>query len=297
MYINIIPPRILGFTLCSLMSFSLVLADYDDEEEEPEQDFLFLNEEAYVQEEGEWQIDLSTSFAGGLEKELESEDELSEAMAEFDEFTFELAMEYGFTEDFQVEMELLWMQVDGSLEDGADPADFEFDDSVSGIADAEIAFAYRLLEESEEQPTVTIALEIMAPIGDDEFTADTWGFGPSIAVSKSLERAGYIHANLGYEIVNGAVEGDEEVDERELFYGVSYAYPLSEESYLLLEIAGATEKEESIEEGSETTRTLYFAPGYVYETEGAAAIGISAALGLTDDSFDWIASARISWEF
>ena len=136
----------------------------------------------------------------------------------------------------------------------------------------------------------------MAPIGDDKLSAEAWGFGPSILISKSLEEAGFIHANLGYEFVNGAVEGDESVDERELFYGVSYAYPLSSESYLLLEIAGAKEKEKSIEEGSETTRTLYFAPGFVFENEGAS-VGISAGLGLTDDSYDWITSARISWEF
>lgn len=267
------------------------------EEEAPEQDFLFLNEEAYVQEWGEWQIDLTFSFAGGMTSEFEGEEgEDIEGTIDLSQSEFGLAVEYGITENLQLEFELSWLssEADLSLEDADDAP--EFDPDSEGWSDAELALAYRLIEESEALPTITLGLELSVPIGSSELTSDAWGFGPFLSLSKELGELGFIHANLGYEVMNGVEEGDEAVDERELVYGIAYAYPLFDDGFLLLELAGSREKETS-EDASETVDLLYIAPGLVFEVSELVSLGASVGAGLTDESFDWIAAIRASWEF
>lgn len=259
--------------------------DDDDEHEAPEQDFLFLLDEAYTQEEGELQLDFSVDVA----TDLTEEEGAFESSA--DETTYSLAFEYGITDNLTVEAEIPFISYE--VEVGAEEVD------ESGIGDIEIELAYQFVRESAGTPALAFSIGVAAPTGDHEkgLGTDTWGYELALNLSRNFADDWFFHANLGYEQVNDAKEGDdEEVDETELYYGFALAFEATHSSTILLEYLGIEEEEDEDGE-TEEEESGYVSLGYVYETESELELGLAYAGGTTDESFDNRLIFKLAYEW
>ena len=146
------------FTLSSIVLFSIapltVIADEDEGQE-----FLFLLDEGYVQESGEWQINALADF-----DTEESEQEL------------EIEVEYGFTENFQIEVEVEYENEEDASEFGPLGVELSYGWEVSDIAFA-IGVNTAIPTESEQDSSYGLSLRSSTDIVDDIF----------------------IHGNIGYQ--------------------------------------------------------------------------------------------------
>ena len=261
------------------------MQDAEPDDEIEEQDFLFFLDEAYTQDNGEWQVSLSVGYFDNL-REGTAEDEQAQHS---DLWIGLLGVEYGITDRLQVEFELPYLRLTVHEDETARD---------SGIGDLEFAVGYALIEETDESPQLTAGLEIIAPTGDESagLGTGTWGWGPFLALSKQVSGQWYLHANLAFQISNNVEEDGERFDERELEYGLAAVYQPTDNVDLILELVGAYERAQA-DEGTEHGRVLQLAPGIKYEFENGLEVGVAAAFGLTDDTYDSGVLVKLQYEF
>ena len=259
-----------------------------EEDEYAEQDFLFLLEEAYTQDQGEWQFSLSLGYFDNLEEE--ETDEQAVVDKRTDLWAGLLGVEYGITDRLQIELELPYLRQE------IEEADETSRDS--GIGDVEFALGYALIEEQRNAPQLTAGLEVVAPTGDEDngLGAGAWGWGPFVALSKQVIPKLYLHANLAYQMTNDAEEDGEKQDERELEYGIAAVYQPTDELDLILELVGAYEKEKN-DEATEHSNALQLVPGIKYEMENELQVGAAVVVGLNNDTFDIGGMVKLQYEF
>ncbi len=262
-----------------------IRADEDGEHEVERQDFLFLVNEAYLEEEGEWQFVIQSGFLNGLESEEHGE------TVEEDLFFVDVEFEYGITDSITLELALPYERIELS-----EPG--EGSESFSGIGDGEIGLAFALIQESEDSPALTLALEGSFPSGDEDegLGRGVWGWEASLISSKRLAYNLYVHSHLGFEFANNVIEEGELSDEREYSYGLALAQQVTEDAFILLELSGEYEEEKSLGE-TESGHALYLGPGAFIELESGWEVGANLVIGLTDDSYDWGGRMQASIEF
>ena len=146
------------FTLSGIALFSVApITSIADEDEG--QEFLFLLDEGYVQESGEWQINAIADF-----NTEESEQEL------------EIEVEYGFTDHFQIEVEIEYENEEDASEFGPIGVELSYGWEASDIAFA-IGVNTAIPTESEQDSSYGLSLRSSTDIFDDIF----------------------IHGNIGYQ--------------------------------------------------------------------------------------------------
>ncbi|WP_108812098.1 transporter [Sphingorhabdus sp. Alg231-15] len=239
----------------------------DTENEFEGQEILFLLEEAYTQEKGEWQIGAS------LNQSLEGPDERA----------WELEVEYGITNRLQLFVEL------------------PFVDSVNntgGIGDPEIGLDYALMKDTGGNiPEFTVGAAIMLPTGDNDNGPGMGGFGYQLSarISKALASGIFVHGLAEYEAVPDARQDGADLSLREYGFGAGFAYAPIDDLYLITEYLWAKEREK--QNGfTETEVEQLLSFGVTYEFANDISIGLGGAVGLNSDS-ESKAFALAQWEF
>mgnify|MGYP001824644750 FL=1 len=203
------PLTYIGVFFLSLLLFCIQAFAVEEEDDAyPEQDFLFFLEEAYTQDQGEWQFSLAAGYFDNLLEEETDGQAVSNRRTDL--WLGLLGVEYGITNRLQIEFELPYLRQEIE-EDEATGGD-------RGVGDVEFVLGYALIEEGSGSPQLTAGLEIIAPTGDEDagLGAGAWGWGPFLALSKQVVPKWYLHANLALQMTNDAEEGGEKKDEREL---------------------------------------------------------------------------------
>ena len=239
-------------------------ADADDGLDEAAHEFLFLIEEAYTQEAGEWQFGVAFdhAFEGSVSQ-------------------YSVEVEYGITERLQLEAEL-------PVTDG---------EGVYGVGDVEFSVAYALLKESEgASPEFTIAVSAVAPTGDadDGLGTGDWGFEASAQLSKKLRDGLYAHIVGGREWTpNGGADAEHL---SEWLFGLGAAAYAGDRFALIAEYLREMERE--IEQGvTERAVEEYASAGFGYEVFEDVTVGASGAVGLNDESDDVRLIVKFQAEF
>ncbi|MEL7197855.1 MAG: transporter [Pseudomonadota bacterium] len=221
-------------------------SDDDDDEDEPEQqEALFVLEEAFTQEEGEWQIGfaLTQSLEEGSEREWEAE------------------IEYGLTERLQIEAEFEFDQESGENE----------------IGDFELGLAYAIVEsEASGEPEVTLGAAILIPSGDGEGDTSGVGFELSLAASQEVTEGVFAHANFGYSDAATRDFGAFRLEQNEWSAGAALAYGFAVEWFVIGEYEFAREAE-NIGLGAERVSSHTAALGVRGEVAEEFTIGLGGA--------------------
>lgn len=224
-----------------------------------QQDFLFLLEEAYTQEAGEWQASAS------LDRQFNPGSSL-----------VELDLEYGITERLQLSVQLPW-----SHEPGA-----------SGLSASELAIDYAVLkDEGFATPELTIGAAVIAPTGDDDVSLNGWGYEVSLRTSKLVLPATYVHGMVAYERVTS--EGESAA---EWSLGGGLAFRPSRCLTLIGEYIHEIERETDGLGATERQSEDFLSGGIVFEIADDLLIGAGGALNLQDsDEHRLLASVQIEW--
>ncbi|MEL6876689.1 MAG: transporter [Pseudomonadota bacterium] len=196
------------------LSQPALASDDDDDDDEPEQqEVLFVLEEAFTQEKGEWQIGfaLSQSLEEGGEREWEAE------------------IEYGLTERLQIEAEFEFEQESGENE----------------IGDIELGLAYAIVEsEASGEPEVTLGAAILIPSGDGEGDASGVGFELLLAASQEVTEGLFAHANFGFSEAATRDFDTFRLNQSEWSAGAALAYGFADEWFVIGEYEFAREAED-----------------------------------------------------
>lgn len=226
-----------------------------------EQDYLFLLEEAYTQEKGEWQA--SFAWDRGLDSQHNN---------------FGIEFEYGITDRFQVTAELPLARGAGTTRAG----------------DLEFAADYALLKEADgDIAELTLGVGASAPVGDDEIGAGEWGYEVSLRASKQLAPDIYGYLSWGYEwLPNG---GREAQYADEWIFGVGAAWRAADDVIIISEYLRARESEQGLFEDERETQT-YFSGGIAIEIVDDVLLGAAGAVGLNDNSETrFLAKLQAEW--
>lgn len=280
--------------LAVVMAMTVPATAFCEEEGEggEEQDFLFLMSEAYTQRQGEWQFGFSAGYFDNLEAtEIDEADEDELLDVETNAYQYDLEVEYGITDRLQVEFAIPYLS-----EEVTTAGDENTED---GIGDIELGIGYALLQEKDGLVALTAGLEVSAPTGDEGkgLGAGSWGWEPYLGISKSFAEKFFVHAQVSYGITNNAEEDGEEVDEREIGYGVAVVYRPVEQIDLIAEFVGERSEEEDSAGVEEDTHTQYLVAGLKYEFENELQLGVGVPVGLNSESFDIGAMVKVQYEF
>lgn len=232
-----IAPKTTTVLLCLSCGYAAADADPADEQRH---EFLFLLDEGYVQEKGEWQVNFS------IDSDIDAADT-----------EFELELEYGISDRFQIEAEL------------------EADDSNGPeISELEVAYSF-----AADNRALTFGIGALPPAEGDS----SWGYSLSTRTSVLLGGETFLHASVGYESLS-------ETSEREL--GLALATTFDSGVTAVLEGTIAEERE-----SNQSSTLGFVSLGAHVDVLDDSVLGLSVAFGLTDAAPDLRAILRFSVEW
>ena len=203
------------------------------------QEFLFMTEEAYLQEKGEWQVSFSSLYRD--RKTTKEDDEINLE----DMWQLSTEIEYGLSDWLQIEVEIPFLYIDKKTTEDSEVSHFD----ESGLGDIETGISIRLFEEDEDlwwAHTVSAGFGIAWPSGDWKkgFGTDRFGWEAGLSISKMLEQWAY-HLSGGFGIVDEARERGESsrTDIHEFELGVALVYRPTEKLDLICESFAEYEQE------------------------------------------------------
>lgn len=263
-----------------------------DEHEFEGQQFLFLTEDAYTQEEGEWQVSFVSQYSE--RKRSKEGDEKKQK----DRWQWITEIEYGLTDRLQFEVGIPFAHVDKkTTEDGTTTHLSE-----TGISDIETGMRLKLFDEDQSKwwsSTVSAGFGIAWPSGRwrKDLGTDRFGWETNLAMSKTSERWAY-HLAGGFGMVDGAREQGEsgQTDIESFEVAGALVYRPAAELDILCELFAEFEEEKSGAGKSHETE-FYVAPGFGYEWFENFDVGMSVPIGLTDDSYDWQIMLKVQYEW
>ena len=270
---------------------SITFADEAQEEFEG-QEFLFMTEEAYTQEKGQWQLSFSTQYMD--RKTTKEGDEVKIK----DQWQWIMEAEYGLSDWFQVSLEVPFASVHKKTMEDNETTDF----NKAGIGDLETAIRLRLLEEDASKwwsPTATIGFELTWPTGHwrRDLGTDRFGWEGNLSLSKTVDKWAY-HLTGGFGMTNDAKEQGESdtVDIEEFELSGALVHSPTDRWDIICELSAEFETEDS---GSSRNHEVefYITPGVKYELFEDFAIGMAAPVGLTDESYDWGIMIKLQYEW
>jgi len=257
------------------ISFALTLpassSAADFESEEYKQDFLFLLEEAYTQEQDEWQFGLAYQQVNYQSTSMQ---------AHLSDVFWELGLEYGFTNHFQIELSLPYQQ-SSWYQNGVKI-------NTSALANPELDLIYQILEEEGAIPAVSLGLggvipvsSAKEPIRSDEFRSEFF-----ISTSKYFHGLGFTHANLAYSAFN-------EGGDAEFSYGVAFVRPLSENYAAIIEYLA----ERSVDTSEDNEELAQFSIGFSYQNEHGLSAGVAYIEGNNKQALENAIALKLQYEF
>lgn len=266
--------QILATMAISLLLVSLAgipaLAETEEEGFSPE---LFLVDDAYAPEKGEFGIWLQPQYYNDDEGTLT---------------LINLSAEYGITDRL-----LLEVSYEGYKKIDPDMAGASAE---SGTGDLSIGLMYALGDDDAETH-FAVGLEVALSTGDfDKGLTEGYNvYEPFVAVSHDLASGASLHANLSYGIVDQKEKetGMPAEEENEVGIAAAYVHPLGDSMALMFE--AAMESNEWLADGEETEGMA--GPALAWQSESGIQVGAAVQFGLTDDSADWAALLNIGKEF
>lgn len=152
-----------------------------------------------------------------------------------------------------------------------------------GLGDISLVAKWRILDEQERFPAVTLKPSVKLATGDVGTGEVDWGL---IGVLTKEIKPFVFHMNLGYTWVGVTHEDD-------VFnYGLAAHLPITEEFHLLGEITGETNSDP--EADSDPLSVLF---GFMYITPWGTIFDTAVSAGLTDASPDYTLTAGLTHEF
>ncbi len=235
------------------------LADQDDDPR-PEQDFLFLLEEGYVQDRNEWQVELAVNRERNGKTDWRTD----------------LGVEYGITGRVQAELSIPYRNLET-------PAGSRRSD----IGDIELGLTFAALRETDISPQLALSIETSAPTGDADggTGAGAWSYGFGIAASKNVSEHLFLHVNAAHERLNNGFGDDETFDGREWFLGAGGVVEVTRALAVAVEYTFEHERENSNAETG-TEQSSLFSIGLIYQPFDEVAVGLAGVLGLNDQAPD-----------
>ncbi len=277
-----------AFLLCALCSAS---GDIEKEEFEG-QEFLFLTEEAYTQQKGQWQISISSQYFERKKSKEADEVKLR------NQWQWTAEVEYGLSNWLQFEVEIPFQHVHKKTTE---------DDEIThlgetGISDVETGLKIKLFDENDDtwlSHTVSAGFELTWPSGRwrKDLGSDRIGWEACLSVSKTFDKWAY-HLTGGFGFTNDAREQGESSTSDETEYEVAAAlvYSPAETFDLICELIAEFERETS--NTSESHRDEIYALGGVKcELFDDFEAGIGIPIGLTSKSYDWGLIVKIQYEW
>ncbi len=235
----------------------------DEDSEFIEQDFLFQFEEAYTQEKGETQIGGKFDHGFGPSSSV-----------------FEFEIEYGITDRIEV-------SVEAPIVVGPGPA---------GTGDIEFGVDYALTMDNGSVPALTIGFGASAPTGNEDAGrgVDAWSYETSLRASKRITDNFYGHAMGAYEWTpNGGADADML---SAWAFGVGAALRTTDKLTLIAEYLREAEREK--EAGMVERETeAFLSAGAIVELNKFVSIGVAGAAGVSDESADARALAKMQIEW
>lgn len=293
--------------LCVVLNIDSNSAAMADEEEEKyeEQQFLFMMEEAYTQEKGEWQAGFTSQYLDGKKsREVEHEDgEREDKLKIKDEWQWIAEIEYGVVDWLQLEVEIPFVYVDKrTIKESENGGRTVTDLKSTGIGDISGGIGIRLLKEDVDKwwfPTISTGFEVIFPTGNwkKDLGTDKFGWEAKIALSKAIDQF-VIHLTGAIGITNNAREEGEagEKDVKEFEYGAALVYRPEDRLDFIFEAFAEFEEEES--EGNKNYETeFHVTPGVRYELFEDFEIGAGIPIGLTHESYDWGFITKVQYEW
>lgn len=267
------------------------LCDSEHREDEG-QEFLFLLDEAYLQYQGQWQVEFQSEYLSG-KKTIEGDEKTKQSM-----WQWTAAAEYGLTDWLQFEIEVPFASVYRKTIDDGEITRLE----KAGIADIETSLKLRLFEEQENEllsPMISAVFSINWPSGSWRrgLGCDVYGFGWGLCFSKTMENWAY-HINVELGIANDAREAGESAtsDSTGFELGGAVVRSLSDRLDLACELLAEFEREKS--SGSEEHETeVMVSPGIIYELAEDLQVGIAVPIGLTSESYNYGITAKLQYEW
>jgi len=244
---------------------------------------LFRLEEAYTQEQGEWQLRLTPEYLERTERESELTGltTIERTRTGVRSFVSTLDVEYGLTDRLELTAALpALLHADREvrvqeLDDGFPTSSTTTDSDHAAIGDLSMGLAFAVLEETRLGPALTVELGLSVPTGDrsESFGSGKVVGGPALALTKSFGPF-FATANLDFTF------GDEF---RAYGYGIGLLYLLGETGWgVAAEFEGETER--SLEEDA-TERSLNLLPSVTYGWVDAGGrawqLGVGVPVGLT----------------
>lgn len=276
------PFYILCFNITVLLTMSIsVLADDIDDINALEQDFLFLIEEGYTQEQGEWQIGSSYSITRYQLDKLANNSENR---------TLTLNIEYGVTDRFQIEFTLPYLQ--SKMHTYSTDNNFHNTIKESGLEDSEVEVSYQVIKESDNMPAISVGFGMSMPSStNDTFKTENLSVEGSLKASKYLDEIGYIHSSISYET-------NKENNETEVNAGVAFVRPFNDSWSIMLEYLFEKEKETELDSNeSESELLSYISIGASYENNKGLLFGLAYAYGNDKTVLDSSLMLKIQYEF
>ncbi len=201
-----------------------------------------------------------------------------------------LVIEYGFTDDWQVEIELNPVQ-DREGGDG---------ESANGIGDLELGTKYSFMNIGGSTFHAAVGLDVVVPVGDpdQDLGEGLLEFEPYVALGRDFPELNNAHlfGQVGLALVRrsrGTDSGEEEGPAaHELSVNTGFLVPVQNLRFVA-ELNWSTNRWNH--EGDEAS--LFLTPGVVWDLPGTWEVGVGVPIGLMDNEDRFRVIGQLTWEF
>ncbi len=160
--------------------------------------------------------------------------------------------------------------------------------SSTGSGDAELGIKLALTDNDQPGTQVGLLLSSSVPVGDDEFTSDSWDLSARVLVAHTLTDSVSFSYNLGVETFTE----DDGFDEDTLaaaIYTATLGFGLTDSLGAFLEIYG----EIGLSAGGKPQHL--FDGGFTYLVRDNVQLDIVAGVGISDPADDWFVGVGVSF--
>ena len=295
----------------AVLMFGLMLpaAAAESAGEREEQNFLFLLEEAYTQHRNELQLTPAVHFTKrkGTEAEIDEDGNSVKAAKTATQVRWPIEAEWGLTDRLEAQVGLSWIyEATDSTPVATENRDTKHNED---FEDMELGLRYKLVEQLEQWPTISLGYTLALPTGDhkEEFGAVHAGHEWVLLVSRDFGRwVGHLNAGFGIHFNETQPNEDgtksPKVDLREFSYGAAAVYRLTDHWKGFLEFFHQFGEEiQANTRKAETALTILPGISYAAAMPGGGnndywELGLGVPVGLTSDALDWGLILRLRYE-
>lgn len=160
--------------------------------------------------------------------------------------------------------------------------------SSDGAADAELGFKLALTDNDRPGTQVGLLLGTSVPVGDDQFTSDSWDLSTRLLVAHTLTDSIGLSYNVGVETFTQD-DGFDEDTVAAAIYTVTLGFGLTDTLGAFVEIYG------EIGLSADGKPQHLFDGGFTYLVRDNLQLDIVGGVGLSDPADDWFVGVGVSF--